>query len=272
MDDLSLALSLADAADAIAMDRFLASDLVVETKPDMTPVSDADRAVEAELRRILDRDRPTDAILGEEFGAREDRLDSTREWIIDPIDGTKSYVRGVPIWATLIAVREGDQIATGVVSAPALGRRWWATRGSGAFTSSQHVSSSQHNASSQDRARGPLSASRVSQLGDASFGFSDGIGWDRGVLDRLLDATWRQRGYGDFWSHMLVAEGAIDIAAEPELKVHDVAALVPIIEESGARATTFTGDAVRWDEPTVEFSTVTTNGHLHDAVLDLMRS
>ena len=175
-------------------------------------------------------------------------------------------MRGVPIWATLIAVREGDEITTGVVSAPALGRRWWATRGSGAFASSQHVSSS------HDHARGPLSASRVSQLGDASFGFSDGIGWDRGVLDRLLDATWRQRGYGDFWSHMLVAEGAIDIAAEPELKVHDVAALVPIIEESGARATTFTGDAVRWDNPTVEFSTVTTNGHLHDAVLDLMRS
>ncbi|MCH9796817.1 MAG: histidinol-phosphatase, partial [Actinomycetia bacterium] len=174
MDDLSLALSLADAADAIAMDRFLASDLVVETKPDMTPVSDADRAVEAELRRILERHHPTDAILGEEFGAREDRLDSTREWIIDPIDGTKSYVRGVPIWATLIAVREGDQITTGVVSAPALGRRWWATRGSGAFTSSQLGSPS------QDRARGPLSASRVSQLGDASFGFSDGIGWDPG--------------------------------------------------------------------------------------------
>ena len=198
--------------------------------------------------------------------AREDRLDSTREWIIDPIDGTKSYVRGVPIWATLIAVREGDQITTGVVSAPALGRRWWATRGSGAFTSSQLGSPS------QDRARGPLSASRVSQLGDASFGFSDGIGWDPGALDRLLDATWRQRGYGDFWSHMLVAEGAIDIAAEPELKVHDVAALVPIIEESGARATTFTGAAVQWDDPTVEFSTVTTNGHLHDAVLDLMHS
>jgi histidinol-phosphatase len=266
MDDLSLALSLADAADAIAMDRFLASDLVVETKPDMTPVSDADRAVEAELRRILERHHPTDAILGEEFGAREDRLDSTREWIIDPIDGTKSYVRGVPIWATLIAVREGDQITTGVVSAPALGRRWWATRGSGAFTSSQLGSPS------QDRARGPLSASRVSQLGDASFGFSDGIGWDPGALDRLLDATWRQRGYGDFWSHMLVAEGAIDIAAEPELKVHDVAALVPIIEESGARATTFTGAALQWDDPKVGFSTVTTNGHLHDAVLDLMHS
>ena len=256
MDDLELALALADEADAISMARFQSNDLVVETKPDMTPVSDADRAVERSLRDMLARHRPADAIHGEEYGSTE----GSRQWIIDPIDGTKGFVRGVPVWATLIGLREGDGITTGVVSAPALGRRWWANVDRGAYCS----------APGQDAPRGPLSVSAVADVADASFAFSDAIGWDRGALDRLLDTTWRQRGHGDFWAHVMVAEGVVDIAAEPALKVHDVAALVPIVAEAGGRMSTFTGGELPWNDPTAEFSLLTTNGRLHNSVLDLL--
>lgn len=257
MDDLSLARLMADAADAISLDRFQAHDLVVETKPDMTPVSDADRAVENAIRALLAQHRPDDAIHGEEYGSQ----DGHRQWIIDPIDGTKSFVRGVPIWATLIALREGDTITTGVVSAPALGRRWWAARNTEATCT----------APGDLDPRPPLRVSKVSSIADASFGFSDAIGWSTKGLDRLLEQTWRQRGYGDFWSHLMVAEGAVDIAAEPALKIHDVAALVPIIEAAGGQITTFTGDPIPWNDPTAEFSALSTNGLLHNSVVDLLR-
>lgn len=259
MDDLTLALALADAADAISMDRFQSADLMVETKPDMTPVSDADRAVEGMLRDMLAQHRPEDAIHGEEYGS----TNGNRQWIIDPIDGTKNYVRGVPVWASLIALREGETISTGVVSAPALGRRWWA--GGSTAASCTAPGSSQP--------RSPLHVSQVATISDASFSFSDAIGWPQGTgsLDRLLSATWRQRGYGDFWSHLMVAEGVVDIAAEPALKVHDVAALVPIITAAGGTITTFEGTAPPWNDPTAEFSAVTTNGLVHNLVLDLLR-
>lgn len=262
MDDLDLALRMADAADAISTNRFLASDLVVETKPDMTPVSDADRAVEEELRSMLAAERPGDAILGEEFGSPEDRLDNTREWIIDPIDGTKNFVRGVPVWATLIALREGPHFSVGVVSAPALGRRWWAGSKLGAFCTAPPDSSR----------RGPLRASRIASIADSSFAFSDAIDWPPEALDRLLTGTWRQRGYGDFWSHLMVAEGVVDIAAEPALKLHDVAALIPIVEQAGARITTFDGSDIPWNDPTQEFSAVTSNGLVHNSVVDLLQA
>jgi len=262
MDDLALALRMADAADAISIDRFLASDLVVETKPDMTPVSDADRAVEERLREILATERRGDAILGEEFGSRADRLDNPREWIIDPIDGTKNFVRGVPVWATLIALRQGSNFSVGVVSAPALGRRWWASEDAGAFVAAPPDSST----------RGPLRASQVASIADASFAFSDAIGWPAGALDRMLTSTWRQRGYGDFWSHLMVAEGVVDIAAEPALRLHDVAALIPIVEQAGARIATFDGGEIPWNDPTREFSAVTTNHLLHNSVIDLLQT
>jgi len=258
VDDLQLAHRLADAADAISMDRFQASDLVVETKPDMTPVTDADRAVERSIRDLLADERPHDAVHGEEYGSH----DGDRQWIIDPIDGTKSFVRGVPVWATLIALREGDAITTGVVSAPALGRRWWARMPGTAQCTAPGPTTFQPS--------GPLTVSRVHLVGDASFGFSDAIGWPTGALDRLLAVTWRQRGYGDFWSHLMVAEGVIDIAAEPELKVHDVAALVPIVTAAGGTITTFDGSALAWNDPTAEFSVLSTNGLLHNSVVDLL--
>jgi len=257
MDDLTLALALADAADSISMDRFQASDLVVETKPDMTPVSDADRAVERALRELLATHRPGDAIHGEEYGS----TDGNRQWIIDPIDGTKSFVRGVPVWATLIGLREGDAITIGVVSAPALGRRWWASPDLGAHCS----------APGRTEPRGPLSVSAIHDVTDASFAFSDAIGWHPDAFERMMSTTWRQRGHGDFWAHLMVAEGSVDIAAEPALKVHDVAALVPIIAAAGGTMTTFEGGALPWNDPTAEFSLVTTNGPLHNSVLDLLR-
>ena len=257
IDDLALALQLADAADAITMDRFQSADLVVETKPDLTPVSDADRAVETAIRELLAAHRPDDAVHGEEYGSQ----DGERQWIIDPIDGTKNFVRGVPVWATLIALREGAVITVGVVSAPALGRRWWAGPASGSYATAPGGRGPRH----------PLHASQVAELADASFSYSDAIGWPTASLDRLLTSTWRQRAYGDFWSHLMVAEGVIDIAAEPALKIHDVAALVPIIEAAGGRITTFDGSPPPWNDPTAEFSALTTNTVLHNLVVDLLR-
>ncbi len=255
-DDLDFALRLADIADALSLARFRADDLVVDTKPDLTPVSDADRAVERALRDAIAAHRPDDAVLGEEYGVQGD---SRRQWILDPIDGTKNFVRGVPVWATLIALSVGESVDVGVVSAPALGRRWWAARGRGAFSTDAFTDGSRR-----------LRVSGVTSLADASFSYSDAVGWaERGSgrgLDALVSGTWRQRAYGDFWSHMLVAEGSVDIAAEPELETYDMAALIPIVEEAGGRMTTYAGGLVLGGG-----SAVTTNGLLHDSVLGLLR-
>jgi histidinol-phosphatase len=249
-DDLALAITLADAADALTMAGYRSSDLVVHTKPDLTPVTEVDQAVERALRDMLAVQRPRDAVIGEEYG---DDSTAGRRWVIDPIDGTKNYVRGVPVWATLIAlIEDTGEITVGVVSAPALQRRWWAATGHGAFTQGP-----------EDTEPRRIAVSEVRDLADASVSVSDPIGWPDGSLDRLHQATWRLRAYGDFWSHLLVAEGAVDIAAEPELNLWDVAALVPIVVEAGGRITSFHG------QPTLD-SAITTNGHLHDAVIDLL--
>ena len=256
MDDLHLALALADVADEKSMARFRAGDLVVDTKPDLTPVTEADRAVERALRDHLAAERPDDGIVGEEYGSSNP--DARRRWVLDPIDGTKNYVRGVPVWATLIALMDGDDVIVGVVSAPAMARRWWAQRGDGAWTTDP--------GSSQPRR---LRVSAVRELADASFSFSDDRGWaERGAepgLRTLLADTWRQRAYGDFWSHMLVAEGAVDIAAEPDLQSYDMAALIPIVQEAGGRLTAFDG------RPAIAGGqALATNGVLHDRVIALL--
>ncbi|MGB8021998.1 MAG: histidinol-phosphatase [Candidatus Nanopelagicales bacterium] len=248
--DLALALSLADEADAISMARYRAADLVVDTKPDLTPVTEADRAVEEALRARLAEERPADLVLGEEFGGQP--AASGRQWVIDPIDGTKNYVRGVPVWATLVALVSDGRVVVGVASAPALARRWWAAAGDGAH------------------ARGPegtrrLRVSAVRSLPDASFSFSDQEGWPPGALAALTGSAWRSRAYGDFWSHLLVAEGAVDVAAEPELSVWDIAALIPIVEEAGGRITGYDGAPAL-----TAGSGLTTNGALHEQVLALM--
>ncbi|WP_077490100.1 histidinol-phosphatase [Sinomonas mesophila] len=250
-DDLRLAHVLADSVDAQTMERFKALDLKVETKPDLTPVTDADRAAEEAIRGQLSRSRPRDAVVGEEFGTTGH---GSRRWIIDPIDGTKNFVRGVPVWATLIALADGDEIVVGVVSAPALGRRWWAARGAGAYTGRSLASATR------------LRVSNVAKLGDASLSYSSLSGWkERGNLDDFLGLTedvWRTRAYGDFWSYCLVAEGAVDIATEPELALYDMAALVPIVTEAGGRFTSLEGKEGPWGG-----NALATNGILHSEAL-----
>ncbi|MEO3817811.1 histidinol-phosphatase [Plantactinospora sp. B24E8] len=255
-DDLSLAHMLADTADSISMARFRALDLHVESKPDLTPVTDADTAVERALRSTLARTRPRDGVLGEEFGATAPAAGSgSRQWVIDPIDGTKNFVRGVPIWGTLIALMEGDQPVVGLVSAPALGRRWWAATGLGAFAG-RHQS-----------AATPIRVSGVGRLADASFCYSSLTGWEEsGRLDPVLDiiqTSWRSRAYGDFYGYMLVAEGAVDVMVEPELSLWDLAALIPIVTEAGG---TFTDLAGR--PGPAGGSAVASNGKLHQDLLD----
>jgi histidinol-phosphatase len=254
-DDLSFALELAALADGIAMASFRAADLVVETKPDLTPVSEADRAVERAIREQLSSRRPDDAVLGEEYG---EAGTARRRWVIDPIDGTKNYVRGVPVWATLIALLDRDDVVVGVVSAPALGRRWWAARGLGAYVTDPGTTEPRR-----------LRVSAVSSLADASFSYSDAVGWaERGSaagLRTLLEGTWRQRAYGDFWSHMMVAEGVVDIAAEPQLESYDMAALVPIVQEAGGRLTSYDGGSA-----IAGGSALSSNGLLHDELVRLL--
>lgn len=240
--DLALALELADAADGIAVGRFRARDLVVETKPDATPVTDADQAVETEIRAILARERPDDRILGEEYGPpADDAGGRLRRWIVDPIDGTRNYSRGIPVWATLIALEVDGQVTVGVVSAPALHRRWWAERGGGAHVNGDRVH-----------------VSKVRRVEDAVLSFAL-----EQPVPALATRAWHARGYGDFWSHMLVAEGAIDGAIDAKgVSIWDLAAVQPIVEEAGGRFSDFEGHA-RIDTGTA----VSSNGLLHDALL-----
>ncbi|GAA1903828.1 histidinol-phosphatase [Streptomyces sodiiphilus] len=254
-DDLRLAHVLADSADATTMERFKALDLKVETKPDMTPVSEADKAAEELIRSVLRRARPRDAVLGEEYGSEGQ---GPRRWVVDPIDGTKNYVRGVPVWATLIALmerRDGeDRPVVGLVSAPALNRRWWAALGGGAYTG--------RSLSQATR----LHVSQVGRVADASFCYSSLTGWEeRGRLGAFLELSrecWRTRAYGDFWSYMMVAEGAADMCAEPELSLWDMAAPALVVQEAGGR---FTGLDGR-DGPH-SGNAAASNGLLHEELL-----
>jgi histidinol-phosphatase len=253
-DDLRFAHVLADAADDITMRRFRALDLAVQAKPDMTPVTDADLAVEESLRNVLGRARPRDAMLGEEYGRSGF---GQRCWVIDPIDGTQNFVRGVPVWATLIGLMASGEVTVGVVSAPSLGRRWWAAREGGAWTG---------------RSLTKATACRVSAVGrlaEASLSYSDLASWDRaGQLDRFIDlvkTVSRTRAYGDFWSHVLVAEGAVDVSAESEVSLWDLAALQIIVEEAGGVFTDLSGTATPDGG-----SALCTNGLLHDEVLAVL--
>lgn len=256
-EDLELALELADVADSITLARFRAADLVVETKPDLTPVTEADKAVERAVRDALGASRPDDAILGEEYGASEG-ADGGRRWIVDPIDGTKNYVRGIPVWATLLALQEGDRATVGVVSAPALGRRWWAARGAGAFGA---------DGLSEDPRR--LRVSAVRALEDAQLLVSGFDGWEeRGRLEQLLSLSrrcWRTRGFGDFWTYMLVAEGVAEVGCEAVVSLWDLAAPQVIVEEAGGTFTDL-GGAPRADGG----DALATNGLLHKEALALV--
>lgn len=250
-DDLGLALRLADAADEISMSRFRANDLHIETKPDRSHVTDADRAVETAIRELLAAERPGDAILGEEFGVEGT---SSRRWIIDPIDGTHNYERGLPLWGTLIALADGDDVVVGVASMPTIDRRWWASRGSGSWTS--------------ELAGGirRLHVSGIADLAHASISFQSIAQWDRaGYIDRLLDLTrvvWRDRGYGDLWPYTFVAEGMLEMVGEFDVKPYDLSPLAIIVEEAGGRFTSVDGKPGPWHG-----SSLATNGLLHDEFL-----
>ena len=268
-DDLALAHALADLADAISLDRYQAQDLVVTTKPDNTPVTDADRAVETAIREALATHRPTDGLVGEEFGS--DKGTSGRYWVIDPIDGTKNFMRGVPTWATLIALVNVDaagaeEVVVGIASAPALARRWSAAKGLGAFVRFNSGSvddlSENFDASSNEK---KISVSKIAQLSDASISYSDFVGWGDRLepFQKMLAQAWRTRGIGDFWSHMLVAEGAVDVAIEPSLAVWDMAALDIIVREAGGAFTDTAGQNGPFGG-----SGVSTNGVLHNAVIN----
>jgi histidinol-phosphatase len=249
-DDLLLAQAMADAADAISLERFLAQDLKVETKPDSSPVTDADRSVEKALKQLLAEHRPEDAVIGEEFGNTEG---NNRTWIIDPIDGTANFMRGVPVWATLIALAIDGKPVLSVVSAPAMGRRWWASPGEGAKT--RNLDGSVRH----------LNVSGVAALENASLSYNNLQLWDSaGYLDSLVSLSrkvWRTRAYGDFWSYMLLAEGSVDIVAEHDLKIYDIAALVPIVEQAGGRFSDLNGELTQESS-----SVLATNGYLHEIV------
>lgn len=257
-NDLALAMRLADAADSITLARYQSIDLVVSTKPDNTPVTDADKAAEEAIRALLKNHRPDDGIVGEEFGS--DAGGAERYWVIDPIDGTKNFLRGVPTWATLIGLIEKQSdgrevVVVGVVSAPALFRRWHASEGNGAFVSV--------NKGTPER----ISVSQVSEVKDASISYSDFIGWGERLapFQELMAAAWRTRGIGDFWSHMLVAEGAVDVAAEPSLALWDMAALDIIVREAGGRFTNVAGS-----DGSLGGSGLSTNSAIHQKIVDAL--
>ncbi|HEV2782345.1 MAG TPA: histidinol-phosphatase [Actinophytocola sp.] len=253
-DDLSLALTLADTADEITRARFLARDLVVARKPDRSPVTDADTAVEDAVRAALSIARPGDVVVGEERGGT---LGAGRAWVLDPIDGTKNFLRGVPAWATLIALVVDGRPVVGVVSAPALGRRWWAAAGEGAW------------ASGSDGEPRSISVSKVDSLADAYLSTTDLGAWvtyhSRERYLALADACWETRAFGDFWQHCMVAEGALDLAAESIVNPWDVAAIRVLVEEAGGEFTDLSG-APRIDGG----SALSSNGRLHRAALALL--
>jgi histidinol-phosphatase len=257
--DLELALQLADIADGISLERFYSQGLVVETKPDATPVTDADRSVEAALKEVLKAQRPEDSLIGEEYGSTGENLHGkgSRTWIIDPIDGTANFMRGVPVWATLIALAVDGKPVVGVVSAPAMGRRWWAAPGVGAHT--KHI----------DGRTAELQVSKISDLEHASLSYNSLKLWDaNGMLDSLMQLTrkvWRTRAYGDFWAYMLLAEGTLEITSEHNLAIYDIAALVPIVEQAGGRITDLHGELT-----TSSSSVLATNSVLHSTVSELL--
>ncbi|CAB4642289.1 unannotated protein [freshwater metagenome] len=257
--ELAFALTLADRADAISLSRYHALDLEITTKPDNTPVTDADKAVERAIIDAIAAQYPTDGVVGEEFGSTGGK---DRYWIIDPIDGTKNFLRGVPTWATLIALVENEKVVVSVVSSPALYRRWYATEGGGAYVLEGKVGVADLQPASRK-----LSVSKVSAMSDASIAYSDFQGWGarRQAFEKLLDSAWRSRGMGDFWSHMLVAEGAVDVAIEPSLALWDMAALDLIVREAGGRFSSLDGV----DGPFGP-NAISSNGALHEVILEAL--
>ena len=247
--DLRFAHELADAADAITLERFRALDLRVETKPDLTPVSEADLAAEEAVRALVAARGGGTGVFGEEGGADGAAgADGGARWIVDPIDGTRNYVRGVPVWATLLALERDGAVEVALVSAPALDRRWWAVRGGGSWVGGE-------------RCR----VSGIRRVEDAVVSTTSPRDMPGG-WGEIRRAAWADRCFSDFWQYCLLAEGAVDVAAEPALHLWDYAAVRLLVEEAGGRCTTFAGDP-----PEPEGSFLATNGLLHDDALTHLR-
>jgi histidinol-phosphatase len=241
--DLLFAHRLADAADAITLARFRERDLQVDTKPDLSPVSDADRAAEKAIRRLVERERPAEGVFGEEFGDDGAAL----RWIVDPIDGTKNYVRGVPVWATLLALEREGEVELGLISAPALGHRWWARRGAGAWADERRCA-----------------VSGIRRIAEATVSTTSQPQMPSGYTT-LAARAWASRGFGDFWQYCLLAEGALEVATDATLQLWDYAAVALLVAEAGGRSSTFLGGP-----PTPGASFLATNGVLHDEALTLL--
>jgi histidinol-phosphatase len=252
--DLSFALELADLADSLSLPRFRALDARVETKPDLTPVTDVDRGIERVLRERIERERPGAAVLGEELGGTG--ADGGERWIVDPIDGTRNFVRGIPLYGTLVALERDGEIVVGVASAPALARRWWARRGEGAYGAD-----GRREANGRHRKR-RLRVSAVGSVEDAVFSYAS----IRDGVAELADRAWHARTFSDFWQHVLVAEGAVDAAVDHVVNPWDIAAVKVIVEEAGGRCTDLAGN------PGIDGgSLLSTNGLLHAEVLEALR-
>lgn len=260
LSDLALAREIARSADGVTMARFLAQDLVIETKPDATPVTDADKATERCIREILEVARPNDGIAGEEFGS--DISGKSRYWVIDPIDGTKSFLRGLPVWSTLIALVEDGEVTVGVISSPALARTWFAAKGEGAYTT--FTSSVSGNIPGIDGTPRKIHVSKVNEIKNAHVGYSDFVGFGDRIsgFQSIINDAWRTRAVGDFWSHMLVAEGVMDVAIEPSLALWDMAPLDIVLREAGGTFSDIEGNPGPFGK-----SGLSTNGLLKDAVL-----
>ena len=247
---LAFAHDACDAADAIARQHFR-RDLVVERKPDRSFVTVADQGIEREIRSRIRARYPDHGLVGEEYGTADEGA-ATR-WYIDPIDGTHNFIRGVPLFGTLLAVEHDGEIQAGVISAPALRERWYASRGGGAW------------ARGLDGER-RIGVSRVAAVEDAQVLYGSSRETAASGLmpgfDALLAAAWRERGFGDFWGYTLLAEGAAEAMMETGMKTWDLAAPLIVIEEAGGRVTDAFGER-RIDAA----SFVATNGLLHDEVL-----
>jgi histidinol-phosphatase len=247
---LELLHEISDAADGIALRHFRRADLRVDDKQDGSPVSEADRAIEAMARELVAKRSPGLGVFGEEEG--ETRAQDGSRLIIDPIDGTRNYVRGIPVFASLLAIEEEGELVAGMVSAPAMRTRWYAARGMGAFLGSRR-----------------LHVSSIAELSRAHLFHGDLSGRTEGVrpagLVPLLARVERTRGFGDFYQHMLVAEGAGEIAVDSKMQPWDIAAVKIIVEEAGGRSTSYAGE-----DSVSAPNLLSTNGYLHDTVLSML--
>ncbi len=266
--ELRFALELADLADAQTLHRYEARSFTIDRKADRTEVTEADRGAETAISDHLVTHRPLHGLYGEEHGKTGDRT-SAWQWIVDPVDGTSNFVRGIPVWATLIALTYNGEVVVGVVSAPALGRRWWAALGRGAFWGP--VGPTRSTSPPTASAALAMRVSAVDNLAEAQVCVTFSAGWDKigltGELVALQQNSYRARGFGDFWQHMLVAEGAVDIAIDAiGLQPYDLAAVQIIVEEAGGAFTDRTGRRTYEAD-----SAISSNGMLHDAVITRLR-